>query len=123
MGNLLVVDDDRAICDVMAEALREEGFTVDCVSTDREAYERINREPELAVLILDVNLGRGTTGYDVARFARQVSPGVAVLYVSGQSSEASFRTNGVPGSAFLLKPFTPAELTERVLALMDNRQP
>lgn len=84
------------------------------MSTDREAYGRITRIPTLYGLVLDVNLGPGTTGYDVARFARQVIPRIAVVYVSGEVRPSSFSAFGVPESVFLQKPITPAELVEAV---------
>ncbi len=114
MGNLLVVEDDHAICDVMAEALRDEGFLVECVRADREAYTRIAGLPTIQALVVDVNPGPGTTGFDVARFARQVIPHIAVVYVSGEAAPASHMAFGVPESAFLPKPFTPDELVEAV---------
>lgn len=117
MARLLVVEDDRAICDVMIEALHDGGFDAECAQDDRGAYARIAEAPWLDGLVLDVNLGTGTTGYDVARYARRKLPRIAVMYVSGQSSEHSFRRNGVPGSGFLAKPFSSAQLVDRVRAL------
>lgn len=117
MGNVLVVDDDRAVCGIMAEALRDAGFTAECLSADQDAYDRITRSPPLVALVLDVNLGVGTTGFDIARFARQVIPDVAVVYVSGEVASSSVKAFGVPGSAFLEKPITPSELVEAVTAV------
>lgn len=109
---MLVVDDDADVCAIICEVLSAAGWSVECVSTDQEAHARIPRLPTLDGLILDVNLGRGTTGFDVARFARQVIPDVTVLYVSGAVSDSSFRAFGVPESGFLAKPFTPDELAD-----------
>lgn len=74
-------------------------------------------------MVVDVNLRSGTTGCDVARFARQIDRALPVIYVSGQTSEASFRANGVAGSLFLPKPFTPAELMDRVRKLVGDNDP
>jgi DNA-binding response OmpR family regulator len=71
-------------------------------------------------MIVDVNLGAGTTGYDVARFARRITAALPVIFVSGQSSPDSFAANSVPGSLFLSKPFTAAELMERVRMLIGD---
>ncbi|MDB5446583.1 MAG: CheY-like receiver [Phenylobacterium sp.] len=115
MGSVLVVEDDHAIREVMCDVLRDRGFTVDCVRNDQEAYQRIAARPPPSILVIDVNLGRGTTGYDVARYARQVMPDVAVVYVSGEVQPGSFKAFGVPESEFLEKPFAPEELVAVVM--------
>jgi len=113
---VLVVEDDLAICDIVSEALRDRGHDVVCAKTDRDAYQRIAEPPLLDGLVLDINLGPGTTGYDVARFARQLLPRIAVVYVSGEVSRGSVDAFGVANSAFMAKPFTPAELADAVTA-------
>jgi len=113
---VLLVEDDRSICDVIAELLSDLGFETVCVHTDRQAYDALPTLPTFSALVVDVNLGAGTTGFDVARFARQVLPEVAVIYISGQASPDSFRAFGVRDSAFLLKPFEPQELVAAVRA-------
>ena len=116
MGRVLVVEDERAVCALIIDILSDAGFEPHCVQTDRDAYEIIPSLPAIEALILDVNLGAGTTGFDVARFARQVMPGLPVIYVSGEASPTSFQTFGVPDSDFLEKPFTPDELLEKLQA-------
>jgi DNA-binding response OmpR family regulator len=71
-------------------------------------------------MVVDVNLGAGTTGYDVARFARRIDPELAVIFVSGQTSRASFEANGVPGSLFLEKPFTVQDVLVRLRKLVGD---
>ena len=115
MGSVLVVEDDHAVREVMCDALRDRGLAVDGVRNDREAYERFAASPSPSVLVIDVNLGRGTTGYDVARYARQVIPDLAVVYVSGEVKPGSFQAFGVPDSEFLEKPFAPDELVAVVM--------
>jgi FixJ family two-component response regulator len=75
--------------------------------------------PTFAAVILDVNLGSGTTGFDVARFARQVVPDLPVIYVSGDADRVSFETFGVPGSEFLEKPFAPEDMLRIIRAGLD----
>src|ERR1700757_3149658 len=114
MGKVLVVEDDHLICNLIREALQDDGHEVHCARSDRQAYDLITAPPSLDGLVLDVNLGAGTTGYEVARFARQFLPDVAVIYISGEVSPASFKAVGVPNSTFLPKPFTPKEIVEAV---------
>lgn len=93
------------ICEVLSESLRDAGYEPVCALTAREAFALLSAGQRFACMIVDVNLGAGPTGYDVARFARGISADLPVIYVSGQTSEASQRANGVVGSLFVPKPF------------------
>ena len=117
---ILVVEDERRICELLSEVLEAEGYAVHCVQTDLRAYEALRAGRAFRCMIVDVNLGTDTTGYDVARFARSIDPALPVIYVSGQTSQASLRANGVTGSLFVPKPFTAAELMERVHMLVGD---
>ncbi|HEV2531497.1 response regulator [Phenylobacterium sp.] len=110
----LVVDDEHHICELIAEMLGEIGFELECVRSDQEAYRRLSRAADFELLLVDVNLGAGTTGFDVARFARQMAPDLPILYVSGQTGRDSFKAFGVPGAGFIAKPFTMDELHQAV---------
>lgn len=116
---ILVVDDDGEICELMREGLGDRGYDAVCVAADHEAYSALGGADDFAALIVDVHLGAGTTGYDVARFARRARPGIPVLYISGKSPLASFETFGVTGSMFLAKPFAPGALAAHLDALID----
>jgi CheY-like chemotaxis protein len=109
---VLVVEDDSSVRDLIMDMLGPETFVFEGVGNDREAYARLDGASNLDGLIVDVNLGAGTTGFDVARFARKRNPDLPVVYISGEPVEASFRAYGVPGSLFLAKPFTAEELED-----------
>jgi CheY-like chemotaxis protein len=111
---VLVIDDEPGVCEVIGEAMKSVGLKAVCVHSDRKAYELLPTLPTFSAVIVDVNLGPGTTGFDVARFARQIIADVAVIYVTGEASWDSFKAFGVPEAAFVAKPFTREELTDAV---------
>lgn len=111
---VLIIEDEPAICELITEILEAAGYDTHCVDHDRAAYSALSAVRRYSAIVVDVNLGAGTTGFDVARFARQIIPDLAVIYVSGQASPQSFKAFGVPESAFLAKPFTADELLESV---------
>jgi CheY-like chemotaxis protein len=117
---VLVVEDDHAICELIRDLLEPLNLQTVCAMSDRAAYDTLRVERSFAAVLLDVNLGAGTTGFDVARFARQVMPDVAVIYISGQASQQSFMAFGVPNSEFLAKPFTAEELVKVVRARVPS---
>ena len=109
-GSVLVLDDDPAVCRLIGDMIEDIGLGTVCIYGDTEAYSALNASPAFKAVILDVNLGKGTTGFDIARFARQVIPEINVIYVSGDWSETSFRAFGVPHSHFLTKPLDHGDL-------------
>jgi DNA-binding NtrC family response regulator len=119
-ARVLVVEDEAQICELVSDILSDEGFAAVGVQSDRAAYEAIEHQSGFVCMIVDVNLGAGTTGYDVARFARRLEPGLAVIYVSGQSSKASFEAHGVPGSLFLEKPFAAGDVLDHLRKLVGD---
>jgi DNA-binding response OmpR family regulator len=114
MGRVLVVEDDQAICALIADILADAGFETECVQSDEAAYRLLAAGPPFVLLILDINLGAGTTGYDIARAARKALPGLPVIYVSGEASDAGSAAFGVPGSVFVAKPFKRQELLDAI---------
>jgi CheY-like chemotaxis protein len=66
-------------------------------------------------LLTDINLPGGMDGTALARRARELQPGLAVIYASARA--ASLRQEArVPGSVVLAKPYEPADLARLVAA-------
>jgi DNA-binding response OmpR family regulator len=112
MGQVLIVEDDPVVGSNVREYLQAESRRCTHVASDRSAYNELQTHPDIETLIVDINLGEGTTGYDIARFARRVLPEVRVIYMSGETSRTSFDAFGVPGGKFLTKPVKLAALIE-----------
>jgi CheY-like chemotaxis protein len=114
---VLLVEDETDVRDLIAEALEEGGLSVRCASDDRAAYAMLAAEPRsFSVLIADINLGEGTTGFDVARRARALNPDMQVVYITGHA--AHVERFGVEGGELVTKPFTPREVLDRVRRLI-----
>jgi DNA-binding response OmpR family regulator len=113
MATVLLVEDEADVRGLIEEAFAEAGLKVLSAVSDREAYDVLEREARaLEVLVADINLGVGTTGFDVARRARQLNPRIKVIYITGHA--AHLNRFGVPDAEMFPKPFSPAELAERV---------
>jgi DNA-binding response OmpR family regulator len=117
MASVLLIEDEAEIAELIRDALTAEGLEVVTASTDIEAYGVLETAAGgLAALITDINLGRGTTGYDVARRARQLNGGLPVVYITSHDLHAS--RFGVEDGVLMLKPFLPSELALRVKGLI-----
>jgi DNA-binding response OmpR family regulator len=118
MGQILLVEDETFIAEMIQDALEDRGLAVKSAHTDSTAYAILEGEARtFEVLIADINLGRGTTGFDVARRARELHPDLKVVYISGHA--AHLQKQGVEGSMMFPKPFYPDELADQIVALME----
>lgn len=107
---ILIVEDEPLIGMGMQQSIQDAGGEVLWVQNDTSAYTALQSlGPPFDTVVLDINLGRGTTGYDVARQARILAPDVRIIYSSG--SPASWADDfGVPGAIYLPKPCTEATI-------------
>lgn len=117
---ILIVEDEALIGMAMLQSVQDAGGDALWVQTDRAAYAALRGiGRSFDTIILDINLGEGTTGFDVARHARTVAPGVRIIFSSG--SPASWVDDfGVPDALFLAKPCTEAGL---LVALARVQEP
>ena len=112
---ILVVDDNPLVALTVEQTLRDAGFAVLTVSSGKEACRLIEQADELAAVVTDISLDADTDGWEVARRARQLHPGIAIVYITGQSDQEN-DGRGVPHSSMLAKPFGCARLVDAVSA-------
>ena len=104
-ARVLIVEDDADVCALVAAVLEEAGYEPVCALGDKAAGAVLRDEPgKFDALVLDIDLGPGVTGFDIARFARSMNPRVPVVFITGGAA-ASVERFGVPGSALVAKPF------------------
>ena len=108
--SVLIVEDETDMCVLMHDQLEGEGYAPVCATSDAGAYRALTSQ-SFAALVVDINLVRGTTGFDVARHARRLNPKIAVIYVTGGAPE-SVALHGVGGAALVLKPFNCEDLLD-----------
>ncbi len=117
---ILVVDDEPAIGDAVAYALRASGFEVDTFADGESALEAA-RATGYDVLVLDVRLP-GLSGIEICRRLRDESD-VPILILTAMDAEVD-RVLGLEAGAddYVTKPFSIAELVSRVRAILRRRE-
>jgi len=113
---ILVVEDDRALRELLRITLESSGYTVLAAADAAEAL-RLAEPPgrAIALLVSDVTMP-GMTGPDLARRLRASRAGLEVLLVSGYPRDSEPLD---PRVAFLQKPFRPQTLTDMVRGILD----
>lgn len=121
MAKILIAEDERDIRDLVSFTLRFAGYEVVAVANGEEAVEAARREmPEL--ILMDVRMPR-MTGYEAceAMKADEQLKHIPVVFLSAKGQESEIRSGLAAGAdEYLLKPFAPAELTERVGELLQK---
>jgi two-component system, OmpR family, response regulator RegX3 len=113
---ILLVEDERAITEPLAEALEREGFDAAVAGTAAEAIKKANAKgPDL--VLLDIGLPDGS-GLDVCRELRKQSE-VPIIMLTARGSEAD-RVAGLELGAddYIVKPFSAREVMARVRAVL-----
>jgi len=120
MPRILVVEDEPAIAESIAYALRRDGFAVGIASTLAEAERELEGTD---LVVLDLMLPDGS-GFDLLGLARQRGHGVAVIILSSRDDVAD-RIAALETGAddYVTKPFSPREIVARVRAVLRRAQP
>lgn len=113
----LVVEDDAAIRDAVAIALRDEGYRVCAVATTPAALiEAESFRPDVA--IVDIRLPEGPDGVALARRLRQAADLPVVFLTAADSLEDRLAGFAAGGDDYIVKPFSMPELLARVRAVL-----
>lgn len=118
---ILVVDDEPRVLRLVSEILRTVGFQVMALSSGRAVAEAVALErPDL--VLLDVLLGDGPSGFEVCRRIREFSD-VAVIMLTAKATESDILAGFEAGADdYLTKPFSAKELIARVQAVLRRTQ-
>jgi two-component system OmpR family response regulator len=113
----LVVDDDPAIADVVALALRHDGFDVDVAENGRDALAAVaRRRPD--VIVLDVMLP-DLDGFEVARRLGEARSGIPILFLTARdTTDDKVRGLTLGGDDYVTKPFSLQELIARLRTIL-----
>jgi two-component system OmpR family response regulator len=120
-SRILVVDDEEAITDLIATALKYEGFEVEVADAGRDALALV-RSYKPDVVILDVMLG-DIDGFEVIRRMTAEGLRVPVLFLTARDTPDD-RVHGLTLGAddYICKPFSLAELIARVRVALRRTQ-
>jgi two-component system, OmpR family, catabolic regulation response regulator CreB len=113
---VLIVEDETAIADTIQYALETEGFTPILAATGQEALEHL-AAAAVDLIILDIGLP-DTNCFELCKQIRQESD-VPIIFLTARSEEVD-RVVGleIGGDDYVVKPFSPRELTARVKAIL-----
>jgi PAS domain S-box-containing protein len=112
---VLVVDDEPAVRMLVVEILEELGYRVLEACDGKEGLRIFQSGEPVALLVTDVGLPGGMNGRQLADAARQLDPGLNVLFITGYAESVVMRNGQLePGMRIVTKPFSIDTLAARI---------
>ena len=123
MFRILLVEDSAPEREQLRELLEHRGAHVTEAATDTAAYAALSasNHEDFDLLLTGVNLGVGTTGFDVARAARRAIPELPIVYMTACPG-IDMAAHALEGSLSLRKPARLSELADQVLDYVAARR-
>ena len=117
---ILVVDDERAVRELLTIILRGRGYTVIPAPDAKTALEVLQKPGQRIDLVVSDVVMPGMSGTRLVEDIQQQWPGIKLLLVSGHSHGISQPDHGTRKVPLLGKPFTPARLEKMVRDVLDG---
>jgi len=121
MAKILIAEDERDIRDLITFTLGFAGFEVVAASNGEEAVNLARQEiPDL--ILMDVRMPR-MTGYEACAILKADAKlkDIPVIFLSAKGQDSEIQTGLQAGAAdYLLKPFAPDQLTERIQTVLAH---
>ncbi len=121
MARILIAEDERDIRDLITFTLSFAGHQVTAASNGEEALQKaLQIIPDL--ILMDVRMPR-MTGYEACKRMKQENSikHIPVAFLSAKGQESEVQTGLEVGAVeYILKPFSPDQLTERVKQLLEQ---
>lgn len=117
-SRVLVVDDEKDICDILQFNLEKEGYIVDVADSGEEALELLTDVHQL--IVLDVMMD-GMSGFKVAEKLRKGGNHIPIIFLTAKNTENDLLTGfSLGGDDYIAKPFSIKEVLARVRALIKR---
>ncbi len=118
--NILVVDDESVIREGLRRILEGGGFAVETAKDGHAAIELLQHK-EFELIITDLKMP-GMNGFEVLNAVKVLQPNAAVIMVTGYATVETAVDAMKSGAAdYLVKPFTPDQILEKVQRALESR--
>ena len=121
MMEILLLEDDKILCESLQEFLESEGYSVDTAHRGTEVFDlTFNKQYDL--YILDVNVP-DTDGFDVLEALKEAGDETPAIYITALTDINSISKGFAIGAEdYIKKPFDPEELVIRIKSKYEQRQ-
>jgi DNA-binding response OmpR family regulator len=114
---ILLIDDDKTLCEVLGEELEQENYSVTCSFSGKDGLSRLSLGT-YNLVILDYNMPE-MDGYEVLVQVKRIFPMMPVMIITGDAdSEVQKKFVDIGANDFVKKPFEFEEFLMRVRQCM-----
>jgi DNA-binding response OmpR family regulator len=118
MKKILILEDEENIRSFVVINLQRAGYVTVEASSGHEALDKLREHPDVDVAVLDIMLP-DIDGFEVCRRIRATSKRIGIIMLTARTQEMDKVTGLMNGADdYVTKPFSPAELTARLDALV-----
>ena len=118
--NILVVDDDKDVCEYLQDFLSADGYSVSVVNDPTQALDAL-KEHEFHVAILDLMMPK-LSGIDLLGQIRHMDDDIAIIILTGHPSlDSATASIQHEVSAYIHKPFAAAEFREVIARIAKKK--
>ncbi|WP_026342125.1 response regulator transcription factor [Paenibacillus fonticola] len=123
---ILLVDDEKGLCEMLTTVLKKEGYKKIKIAGSGSEAMKILAEDHIDVVVLDVMLPN-EDGFEVCRKMREVTE-IPILFLTARDTDLDKLMGfGIGGDDYITKPFNPLEVVARIKARckykMHQRKP
>jgi DNA-binding response OmpR family regulator len=116
---VLIIDDDKTFCELLAETLDGAGIKAAWTTDGVDGYE-MSLSCGFHVIVLDVQMP-GVSGTELARDIKQKKPGTKIILISTFADERLRQIASQLGVGLLSKPFSASHLIEMIDKILSER--
>lgn len=120
---ILLVDDEEDVLGIAAEILRQAGYRLQTAINGDVALIMLQQGLPFRLLITDIVLPGLLDGFVLARRARELCPGIPIIYMTAYLPVAHIRGRGAPYGETLAKPWRAEALLAVVASLLEYQRP
>ena len=118
---ILLLEPEILVRMVVAQYLRECGYTVIEGVSAADFGTLMESGRELHIVMTDVTLADGASGFELAQSVRQTHPNIDVILTYGVSGTAD-RAHELCGEGPIRKPYHPRDVEDRIRSLLERRR-
>ena len=118
---ILVVEDNDIVREATVSRLESLGYSAVAAKTASEAITLLESAEPITLVLSDIVMPGGMSGYDLAEWIRSTKPDLKVLLTSGHADVPLPVSQGVRDSKVLWKPYTRQQLAGAIRDALDGR--
>jgi DNA-binding response OmpR family regulator len=86
---ILIVDDNKLLCDNLKDILKFKGYNIACVYDGHEAIKAV-KEDDFKIVLMDIKMP-GMSGIDTLKSLKKIAPGLTVIFITAFADDIFYK--------------------------------